>query len=155
MWLLIRFRKKAKRQTMKLKKLYEEGCAPKAAPVLPKAMSPPRDFRETIADQIEADIKLPQRLPIYLPKQEKLDEEKVEVKVKKEKKKRKKEKKSKKAESSETSSSEDDSDERASKKRKKHDKKSKTKKHDKSDREKRHKGEKKARSRHRSSSEDE
>ncbi|VEN41859.1 unnamed protein product [Callosobruchus maculatus] len=39
------------------KKLYSEGCAPKAVPVIPKSRTPPKDIRETIADVIQSDIK--------------------------------------------------------------------------------------------------
>lgn len=54
------------------KKLREEGCAPKSIPIEPiKApLPPPQDIRETLADQITDDIKLPQRLPIYTIKEE-------------------------------------------------------------------------------------
>lgn len=52
--------KESKKTDEQTKKLYAEGCAPSLA----ARKSPPRDYRETIADQIEADIKLPERLPI-------------------------------------------------------------------------------------------
>jgi len=47
------------------KKLYAEGCAPKPTPNIPKIETPKQDLRETLADQIDGDIKLPARLPIY------------------------------------------------------------------------------------------
>lgn len=51
------------------KRLHEEGCAPKAEPIIPPELKPiklePMDLRETLADQISSDIKLPMRLPIY------------------------------------------------------------------------------------------
>lgn len=51
------------------KRLREEGCAPK--PVDVKLMLPAiGDVRETLADQIVNDMKLPPRLPIYLTKEE-------------------------------------------------------------------------------------
>lgn len=64
--------KEGKKTDEKTKQLYAEGCAPVAATTIHK--SPPRDFRETIADQIEADIKLPERLPIRPIKQEFIEE---------------------------------------------------------------------------------
>lgn len=60
--------KEGKKTDEKTKKLYAEGCAPSNVPVIRK--SPPRDYRETIADQIEANIKLPERLPIRPIKQD-------------------------------------------------------------------------------------
>lgn len=62
--------KEGKKTDEETKKIYTEGCAPKAMPINPRPKTPPQDFRETIADQIEADIKLPLRLPIYPIKQE-------------------------------------------------------------------------------------
>ncbi|KAJ8917415.1 hypothetical protein NQ315_005461 [Exocentrus adspersus] len=47
------------------KKPSSEGSTSKDQVTRRRPVSPPRDFRETIADQIEADIKLPARLPIY------------------------------------------------------------------------------------------
>ncbi|XP_018574304.1 RNA-binding motif protein, X-linked 2 [Anoplophora glabripennis] len=104
------------------KKLYVEGCAPQIN--VRRIPSPPTDFRETIADQIEADIKLPARLPIY-PIREKSEEmvdikkEKLEVKgkeqIKKEKKKRKQKKEYR---SSSDDSSSEDKKKKKSKKRK-------------------------------------
>ncbi|KAG5886806.1 hypothetical protein JTB14_031449 [Gonioctena quinquepunctata] len=70
--------KEGKKTDEETKQLYSEGCAPKPVSIARK--TPPRDLRETIADQIKADIKLPQRLPIYPIKQEN-----VEVEIKKEK----------------------------------------------------------------------
>lgn len=131
--------KEGKKTDAETKKLYQEGCAPKAQPVdIKPVIPPPQDIRETLADQIVDGVRLPPRLPIYTVKEEKLDvkEEKVElekvkvevadeqlkIKVKKEKKKKKdkkhKSKKKRKRESSESSErSNSPSDE---KKRKKH-----------------------------------
>ncbi|KAJ8930612.1 hypothetical protein NQ314_016525 [Rhamnusium bicolor] len=67
--------KEDKKTDEETKRLYAEGCAPKAENPVRKTISPPRDFRETIADQIEADIKLPARLPIYPLKQENTEDE--------------------------------------------------------------------------------
>lgn len=76
--------KEGKKTDAETKKLYQEGCAPKAKPIEPvvnakPVIPPPQDIRETLADQIVDDIKLPPRLPIYPIKQENVDkpEEKV------------------------------------------------------------------------------
>ena len=51
------------------KQLREQGCAPKLVDV--KLLLPAiGDVRETLADQIVNDIKLPPRLPIYPTKDE-------------------------------------------------------------------------------------
>lgn len=107
--------KEHKNTEVETKKLYSEGCAPKL--IIPRVPSPPRDFRETIADQIEADIKLPARLPIY-PMREKSEEIDEKVKIKKEKTEVKKEKKGRK-EKRECRSASDDSSEGAKKKKSK------------------------------------
>ncbi|VEN41857.1 unnamed protein product [Callosobruchus maculatus] len=49
--------KEGKKTDEDTKKLYSEGCAPKAVPVIPKSRTPPKDIRETIADVIQSDIK--------------------------------------------------------------------------------------------------
>lgn len=115
--------KQGKKTDAETKKLYEEGCAPKAVPVQVAIKGPikadPDDFRETLADQINSEIKLPARLPIYTVKKEKLDEEeeeavppgKKEKKKKKDKKKKKKKKKKSDSDSeSEKSKKKNDSD---------------------------------------------
>lgn len=60
--------KEGKKTDEVTKKVYAEGCAPIAKPLARN--SPPTYYRETIADQIEAEIKLPERLPIRPIKQE-------------------------------------------------------------------------------------
>ncbi|EFA06628.1 RNA-binding motif protein, X-linked 2 [Tribolium castaneum] len=119
--------KQGKKTDAETKKLYDEGCAPKAVPVQVPVKAPvkiktdPDDFRETLADQINSEIKLPERLPIYTIKKEKVDEEAppepVVTKEKKEKK-HKKEKKKKKKKKSDENSSESDSDRKKKKKKK-------------------------------------
>lgn len=75
--------KEGKKTNAETKKLYQEGCAPTVIPVEPinvkPVVPPPQDIRETLADQIVDDIKLPLRLPIYTVKEEVTDriEEKV------------------------------------------------------------------------------
>lgn len=75
--------KEGKKTDAETKKLYQEGCAPKVKPVEPAIVKPPapppQDIRETLADQIVDDIRLPPRLPIYPIKEEVTDniEEKV------------------------------------------------------------------------------
>lgn len=64
--------KEGKKTDERTKKLYAEGCASSTEPIVRK--SPLRDYRETIADQIAADIKLPERLPIRPIKQENTEE---------------------------------------------------------------------------------
>lgn len=58
------------------KQLHQEGCAPKLEAVQTQEVKPfvmePQDLRETLADQISGDIKLPMRLPIYTVKDETL-----------------------------------------------------------------------------------
>lgn len=74
--------KEGKKTDAETKKLYQEGCAPTAKPVEPttvKPVVPPQDIRETLADQIVDDIRLPLRLPIYPIKEEVTD--KIEEKV--------------------------------------------------------------------------
>ncbi|XP_023017441.2 RNA-binding motif protein, X-linked 2 isoform X1 [Leptinotarsa decemlineata] len=66
--------KEGKKTDEVTKNLYSEGCAPKPVPV---RKTPPKDLRVTIEDQIESDIKLPQRLPIYPIKQEKIDDKEI------------------------------------------------------------------------------
>lgn len=64
--------KDSKKIDAETKKLHEEGCAPKSVPIeqMKAPLPPPQDIRETLADQITDDIKLPQRLPIYTIKEE-------------------------------------------------------------------------------------
>ncbi|CAH1987361.1 unnamed protein product [Acanthoscelides obtectus] len=120
--------KEGKKTDEDTKKLYSEGCAPKATPIVPKGRTPPRDIRETIGDIIESDIKLPQRLPIYDIKQEETDPE-LPRQIKQEptekngdstssKKKHKKTKKSKKKRYNSSSSDESESRKRKKSKRK-------------------------------------
>lgn len=60
--------KDSKKTDEETKKLYQEGCAPKPVEVKPIIVN---DYiRETLADQIVDNIKLPPRLPIYPIKQE-------------------------------------------------------------------------------------
>ncbi|CAH0550060.1 unnamed protein product [Brassicogethes aeneus] len=113
--------KMGKKTDEETEQLYREGCAPKAvAPLALRPKTPPMDFRETIADVISGEIKLPSRLPIYPIKQEiKDDGEEVKIsKEKKDKKKKDKKKKSKKKKSRKNSSG-DDSDNEDSKRKKK------------------------------------
>ncbi|XP_060536424.1 RNA-binding motif protein, X-linked 2 [Cylas formicarius] len=106
--------KEGKQTDTETKKLYAEGCAPKAVPViLPKSEKPSEDIRETIADQIEGELKLPPRLPIYANiKEQKISDEEKEVlaeepkKSKKRKKSKKSKKKRRRSRSSSSSSSE-------------------------------------------------
>lgn len=112
--------KEHKNTEVETKNLYADGCAPKVT--LSRIPSPPRDFRETIADQIQADIKLPARLPIY-PIREK-SEEAVEVKkekvdIKKEKVEVKKDRRDRKEKREYESSSDDSSGDVRRKKSKK------------------------------------
>ncbi|CAH1110493.1 unnamed protein product [Psylliodes chrysocephalus] len=96
--------KEGKKTDEETKELNLKGCAPEYISIVKK--SPPRDYRETIADQIEADIKLPLRLPIYPIKTEN-----DEVKVKKEPEsetEKKSNSKKKKKKSKNTSSDEDE-----------------------------------------------
>lgn len=104
--------------------MYDEGCAPKAAPPKPpvvvKTELPTTNLRETLVDQIEHDIKLPARLPIYSTtpvKSEPVSEPEKSTKEDKQK------KKSKKRSSSEDSESSDGK----KKKRKSRDKEKKRK----------------------------
>lgn len=72
--------KESKKTDDETKKLHQEGCAPKPMEVKPIVIYD--DVRETLADQIVDDIKLPPRLPIYPIKQEiktEIKEEKEEV----------------------------------------------------------------------------
>ncbi|XP_050312376.1 RNA-binding motif protein, X-linked 2 [Anthonomus grandis grandis] len=114
--------KSDKKATEETKKLHAEGCAPKAEPIVPKKEIKPESMenmlvRETLADQIEGEIKLPARLPIYANvKTEKLyDGEEIEKKEKKKKKK----KKSKKSKGSDSSDSEPDTKDKKKKKKEK------------------------------------
>lgn len=123
--------KQGKKTDVETKKLYDEGCAPMAVPIeVPPTPSvrvkkDPDDFRATLADQIESDIRLPARLPIHTVKKEKLSDdeqdptthEKKEKKLKKDKKKKKKKKKSRR--SSESDSDSDDESKSKKKKKKK------------------------------------
>ncbi|KAL3288610.1 hypothetical protein HHI36_003047 [Cryptolaemus montrouzieri] len=137
--------KGGKKLDAETKKLYEEGCAPEAeVPVVkpPVIEVAPQDVRETLADQINADIKLPPRLPIYPIKIEpdsiKVEENETNNKIKKskseksmshegesscesenERKKRKKKKKSRRRSSSSDSKSEFKKKEKRNKKMKK------------------------------------
>ncbi|XP_074035752.1 RNA-binding motif protein, X-linked 2 isoform X2 [Leptinotarsa decemlineata] len=118
--------KEGKKTDEVTKNLYSEGCAPKPVPV---RKTPPKDLRVTIEDQIESDIKLPQRLPIYPIKQEKIDD-KAKMKANQTEKKNKKSKKKKKKRDESTSDEEsfskskkhreNSSDERQNKKSSKH-----------------------------------
>lgn len=132
--------KEGKKTDAETKKLYQEGCAPKVAPVVPepeKPTAPPatpsEDWRYTLADQIVDGVRLPPRLPIDIVKKEKLSdeeqekkEEKVDVaevkKKKKEKKHKKKSKKKKKSDSDSDNSDGSSEDERKRRKRKREDK---------------------------------
>lgn len=115
--------KDGKKTDDETKQLYGEGCAPKNESIRPpKAKTPPfNDFRETIADQIVADIKLPARLPIYPIKQE-IDDgaDNRREKVKNEKKRKKDKKKRKKTRKRSSSQSDDSDNEKRKKKREKH-----------------------------------
>ncbi|XP_050510508.1 RNA-binding motif protein, X-linked 2 [Diabrotica virgifera virgifera] len=121
--------KDGKKTDEETKQLYQEGCAPKS--VVPSInKSPPRNLRETLADQIEADIKLPPRLPIYPIKKE--DDDLPKIKKEKnnevpEKKKHKSKKKSKNSSSDEEEISRKHKHKR--KKEDKHDLSGKHKKH--------------------------
>lgn len=139
--------KEGKKTDAETKKLYQEGCAPKAAsvppePVKPEIPPPPaEDLRYTLADQIVDGVRLPPRLPIDIVKIEKMSDEeqetkeKVEVsKVKKEKKKRKHKKKSKKRKKKESSSDADSESIESSEDEKKHKKREKRKSEDKKSR---------------------
>ncbi|KAF5280065.1 hypothetical protein FQR65_LT15102 [Abscondita terminalis] len=130
--------KDGKKTDAETKRLHEEGCAPKAAPLPPPPPREPRpikmqpqDLRETLVDQIASDIKLPMRLPIYTVKEEtssviteqpeeiEVKEEvivKKEKKAKKDKKHKKKKHKRKKSESTDSSDSDDDKDRHRKKK---------------------------------------
>ncbi|XP_066154672.1 RNA-binding motif protein, X-linked 2-like [Euwallacea fornicatus] len=60
--------KEGKKTTEETRKLYDEGCAPKTVVPVIVNVEPPstrENIRETLVDQIEQDIKLPARLPIY------------------------------------------------------------------------------------------
>ncbi|CAH1117219.1 unnamed protein product [Phaedon cochleariae] len=115
--------KEGKKTDEVTKQLYSDGCAPQLIPV--KKKSPPRDVRETLGNQIEADIKLPLRLPIYI-KEEKLDE--VPVKTEKtsdqesEKDTSSKKKKTKKRKHDHASTDDESRKSKSHKKSKKHDK---------------------------------
>lgn len=123
--------KEGKKTDEETKKLYQEGCAPKAKPIervdVKPVVLPPQDIRETLADQIVDGVRLPARLPIYTIKQEheikteKEDEEKPKKKDKKDKKKKKSKKKKKKSDSDSNSESDDsDSDDSYIKRKRKH-----------------------------------
>ncbi|KAK9745434.1 RNA recognition motif [Popillia japonica] len=101
--------KNSEKKDEETKKLYQEGCAPKPVEVKPVVSN--NDLRETLADYIVDDIKLPPRLPIYPIKQEiKTEKEEDEiVKVKKEKKAKKEKKHKKKSKKRRKKSSDDDS----------------------------------------------
>ncbi|XP_066257455.1 RNA-binding motif protein, X-linked 2-like [Euwallacea similis] len=108
--------KEGKKTTEETRKLYDEGCAPKTvAPVVVKVEPPStrENIRETLVDQIEQDIKLPARLPIYTnitninPVQ--ISEVNVEESSDNEKKEKKSSKKGKKKSKKRTSSFDDDS----------------------------------------------
>ncbi|CAH1127871.1 unnamed protein product [Ceutorhynchus assimilis] len=103
-----------KKATNETKKLHAEGCAPTPKPAtVPVAMKkeiPDQGyFRETLVDQIEGEIKLPARLPIYVKQEKASDDENV--------KKEKKQKKNKKKKSKKDASSSDSEDDRRSRKR--------------------------------------
>lgn len=114
--------KDGKKTDTETKKLHEEGCAPKPAISKTIISMQNEEIRETLADQITANIKLPQRLPIYTVKEEpKLEEDiKPDISVKKKKKKKKHRKKH-------SHKSSDDSDTSDSESRKKRRKKKKKK----------------------------
>ncbi|XP_045466529.1 U2 snRNP component ist3-like [Harmonia axyridis] len=86
--------KEGKQTSEETKKLYNEGCAPKAfVPVVKNPlMENPEYRRETLADQIQADIRLPARLPIRIEVKKEIDSD-GPITVKTEKKKKKKSKK--------------------------------------------------------------
>lgn len=114
--------KDGKKTDAEVKKLHEEGCAPK--PIIEKTVISMQneEIRETLADQITADIRLPKRLPIYTIKDEPKSEEEdvkpdIKQKVKKSKKK-KKHKKKRSRDSSDASDSDNSSDEDSSSKKK-------------------------------------
>lgn len=118
--------KQGKKTDVETKKLYEEGCAPSAVPIeVPPTPSirvkkDPEDFRATLADQINSDIRLPSRLPIHIVKKEKnSDDEEVANDIKKEKKSKKDKKKKKKKKSKKSDSDSDFEEESKSKKEKK------------------------------------
>lgn len=71
--------KEGKKTDEETKKLYQEGCAPKAAPLIPVDVKPvlpiPEDLRYTLADQIVDGVRLPPRLPIDIVKKEKIEGE--------------------------------------------------------------------------------
>lgn len=105
------------------KKLRDDGCAPKMVQIGQKG--PPvamknDEIRETLADQIDGDIKLPPRLPIYSVIKE---EPGIEIKQEKDEKKKKKSKKSRKRKSSSSESSSSESDSSKDSDKRKHKKK--------------------------------
>lgn len=75
--------KEGKNTDAETKQLYREGCAPTVLPPplpIPQIKTEPTDVRETLADQISAEIRLPPRLPIQPVKKEpQSDEEKEKV----------------------------------------------------------------------------
>ncbi|GJQ84657.1 hypothetical protein Trydic_g5189, partial [Trypoxylus dichotomus] len=103
--------KDSKKTDEETKKLYQEGCAPKPVELKPTVVN--QDLRETLADQIVDDIKLPPRLPIYRIKQEiktEVKEEVEQVNIKKEKKSKKDKKHKKKSKRKHKYSSSSDSE---------------------------------------------
>ncbi|KAF7265184.1 hypothetical protein GWI33_021377 [Rhynchophorus ferrugineus] len=104
--------KEGKKTDEETKKLYSDGCAPKALPIAPKIEKPPPiDVRETIADQIQGELKLPARLPIYTNiKSEKVSDQESDSKKEKNKKKKSKKKKSKKNDHTDSDNSNSSSD---------------------------------------------
>lgn len=125
--------KDGKKTDIETKKLYEEGCAPK--PIIEKTVLSMQneEIRETLADQINADIRLPKRLPIYTIKDEpksedddiKQDIKQIKVKKSKKKKKNKHKRNKHNCDSSDESDTNNSSDKDSSTK-KKHKKKKKS-----------------------------
>ncbi|XP_044747334.1 U2 snRNP component ist3 [Coccinella septempunctata] len=98
--------KEGKKTGEETKKLYNEGCAPKAVvPIVKKVIENPEYRRETLADQIQADIKLPARLPIRIDIKKEIDsEELIQPKTEQVKKEKKKSRKYSDAEDSDSES---------------------------------------------------
>ncbi|KAH1015415.1 U2 snRNP component ist3 [Dendroctonus ponderosae] len=118
--------KKANEET---KRLYAEGCAPKVLPPPPVAAAAVKTepsglqglVRETLADQIEGEIKLPARLPIYSHlKAEKMSDTESEKTARKDKKKEKSKKKKRAKKSRNESDDSESEDERKVKKARSH-----------------------------------
>ncbi|XP_025832173.1 RNA-binding motif protein, X-linked 2-like isoform X2 [Agrilus planipennis] len=71
--------KEGKKTDEETKRLYSEGCAPQIIAKPKVGINPVKiehdDVRETLADQISGEIRLPPRLPIYPIKQEKFEDD--------------------------------------------------------------------------------